>query len=155
MNFAKSTPAPQPKTHNIRTVSIFYAIVLVVMAVLQLFSYEHFAAVFDTFRFPGGQISSVVAVALLVTLEVAALPFLLSMQLSRAARVISMVACWLVAIAWLKISLWTLLMVGVVENSGLLGATIAVPGGTWLVFFSLGLCTLAAWTSWGMWPGQR
>jgi len=101
--FVTATPAPEPKTKNVKTISSFLAGVFVVMVVAQLFSYEHFPDVMSLF-FNSSQLVLVVA-ACIVTLEVAAIPFLLRMQLSPAARYVSMVAGWLVALFWLIVSL--------------------------------------------------
>lgn len=152
--FAMPTPAPKPKTSRIRTVSLLLAAILVVMVVAQLFTYEEFANVIKGMWLPLPQWSPVRA-AILVTLEVIALPFLLAMRLSPAMRVVSMVAGWLVAILWLGISLWINLNGAIVANSGFLGATIDLPVGWWNVLFCVSLGVLAGWASWGMWPLRR
>ena len=151
--FVTATPAPEPKTKNVKTISSFLAGVFVVMVVAQLFSYEHFPDVMSLF-FNSSQLVLVVA-ACIVTLEVAAIPFLLRMQLSPAARYVSMVAGWLVALFWLIVSLGAAATWGTYDNAGFLGDTVTLLGGWWAVFFSLGLVVLAVWASWGMWPGSR
>ena len=151
--FATATPAPKPKTKNSKIVSVFLAGLFIIMVVAQLFSYERFADVIGVFV-GDSPIVSVVA-ACIVTLEVAAIPFLLGMQLSFAARYVSMAAGWLVVLFWLVVSLATLIRLGMYDNAGFLGDTVALPGGWWAVFFSLGLATLSVWASWGMWPASR
>lgn len=151
--FVLATPAPEPKTTNTKTVGIFLAGVIVMMVVTQLFSYELFAGVIDAFL-NNSPLASVVA-ACIVTLEVAAVPFLLRMQLSLAARYVSMVAGWLTTTFWLGISLYGSITFGMYDNAGFLGDTIILPGGWWAVFFSSGLVVLAVWASWGMWPAPR
>lgn len=150
--FVKSTLARLPKTKNVRPISIGLAAVFVVMAVSQLFTFERFADVIVSMGVPGsGEFSSVRA-AVIVTLEVAAVPFLLGMRLSLAMRVVSMVSGWLAILIWLTDSLWVNLLEVKPLNSGLLGDTVLTPVGWWSVFFCLGLGILSIWASWGMWP---
>jgi hypothetical protein len=152
--FVKSTMAPKPKTQSTRAVSLALAAVFIVMATAQLFSFENFPEVIRHMWLPLGEFAPVRA-ALLVTIEVLALPFLLSMSLSRAMRVFSMVAGWLAIGVWLMISLWVNLSGDIVTNSGLLGATVSLPVGWWNILFCLALGVLAAWSAWGMWPLTR
>ncbi|MDN5274792.1 MAG: rane protein of unknown function [Candidatus Saccharibacteria bacterium] len=153
--FVKSTPASVPKTKNIRPISLGLAAVLVIMVVAQLFTFETFPKVIADMLLPGGSDVSSIRAALIVTLEVAALPFLLSMRLSPAMRVVSMVAGWFAITAWFVASLWVNLSPNMGMNSGLLGDTISVPVGWWSVLFCLSLGVLAAWSAWGMWPCLR
>jgi hypothetical protein len=150
--FVKSTPASAPKTKNIRPVSLGLAAVFIVMVVAQLFTFETFPKVIANMGLPGGEGVASIRAALIVTLEVVALPFLLSMRLSPAMRVVSMVSGWLVVTAWLAASLWLNLSTSIASNSGLLGDTISLPVGWWNVLFCLSLGVLAAWSAWGMWP---
>lgn len=152
--FAKPTPPPRPKTKNVPSVSIGLAAVLVVMVVAQLFTFESFHQVIAAMRLPGGDAVAPVQAAIIVTLEVLALPFLLSMRLSPAMRVVSMVSGWLVILAWLKAALWENLSSHDIVSSGLLGDTIPLPVGWWSVLFLLALGVLGAWAAWGMWPSR-
>lgn len=152
--FVKSTPAPVPKTKNIRGVSIGLAAIFVILAVAQLFTFEKFPQVFTQMWLPFADLASVRA-AFIVTFEVLAVPFLLGMRLSPAMRVTSMVSGWLVVALWLMISLWINLTGSVVANSGFLGNTVKLPVGWWSVLFCLALGVLMAWASWGMWPLAR
>jgi hypothetical protein len=140
-----------PKTKNTRTVSIAFAAVLVVMAVAQLFTFEKFPHVISQMWLPYSELSSVYA-AFIVTFEVAALPFLLSMRLSPAMRAVSMVAGWLSVLVWLAVALWENLSGNVTANGGFLGDTLSLPVGWWNVLFCIALGVMAAWASWGMWP---
>jgi hypothetical protein len=153
--FVKSTSAPRPKTKNIRTISIGLAAVLVVMVVAQLFTFETFPNVIAGMWLPGGETVAPIRAAVIVTLEVFALPFLLSMRLSPAMRVASMVVGWMVILAWLVTALWTNLSSHVVANNGMLGDTVSLPVGWWSVLFCISLGLLAAWSAWGMWPIRR
>jgi hypothetical protein len=93
--------------------------------------------------------------ALVVTCEVLALPFLLRLKLSKAMRVLSMVLGWLVIAFWLVVTIWQNIQGLPIANSGIFGATIALPVGMWSIFMFIALGVLAAWVSWGMWPLQR
>lgn len=148
--FVQATIAPQPKTKNTVVVATFFATLLTVMAVAQLFTFERFPSVLETVV-GDGTFAQLLA-ALVVTIEIAAIPFLLRLRLSPAARFVSMAAGWISALFWVVISVFASSMFGMYDNAGFLGDTIALPGGWWAVFFSLGLAVLAAWASWGMWP---
>lgn len=120
------------------------------LAVAQLFTFERFAEVIERYYGVFDGRNALVLSACIVTLEVAALPFLLAMPLSRAARFVSMVAGWLVVAVWFGLSLQLLLSGS--EHTALFGATLEVPGGWWTVCFVAALAVLVAWSNWGMWP---
>jgi hypothetical protein len=150
--FVLLTDPPRPKTKNIRSVSILLAAVFVIMVVAQLFTYEDFPTALSLVipSLSGGLMY--VAAAGIVIAEVFALPFLLSMRLSRGMRILSMMLGWLVIAKWLAFTILAALE-GV--EPALLGATIGLPEGWWAVFVVLSLGILTAWTSWGMWPFER
>lgn len=153
--FVQSTPSPELKAENIKIASIALAGVFVLLAVAQLYSYEDFPDVLASLWLPGGRPLATVLAALLVVSEVLAVPFLLSMRLSPAMRVMSMVAGWLAIVAWLKIAISINLTTNATTNSGILGATIPVSPGWWMVGLFIALGALVAWVSWGMWPLSR
>lgn len=148
---SQATPAPKPKTRNAWLAGMLLAAFLILMAVGQLFSFEDFPAVVEAMWLPGGQAAATIAAAVLVTLEVLALPFLLGLRLSVLMRVLSMLFGWLVIVAWIVLFIGNMLQ-GAAVNSGLLGATVILPIGWWAVFFGIALAVLAAWAAWGMWP---
>lgn len=143
-----ATPAPDPRTPSVRIASIALAGVFVALAVAQLYSFEEFPAVIASLWLPGGSAFARLCAALLVVGEVLALPFLLFMRLSPAMRTVSMVAGWGVVAGWLAISLWINLSVNAVTNSGVLGATIPVTPGWWMVGLFVVLGMVTAWVSW-------
>jgi heme/copper-type cytochrome/quinol oxidase subunit 4 len=153
--FVQATDAGKPKTQNVKTIGLLYAIAILVFAVSQLFTFEGFLTLLDSFGLPGGSSTAQVLAAVIVIAEVFALPFLLRMRLSPAMRVVSMVCGWLVALVWLALSLWVMLTVNAISNIGFLGDVIPLVPGWWTVFFSAALGILAAWASWGMWPLAR
>lgn len=150
--FVQSTAAPESKTKNIKIVSIALAAVFVVLAVAQLYSYEDFPNVIASLWLPGGRPLAALVAALIVTGEVLAIPFLLGMRLSHAMRIVSMAAGWLVILAWLKIAIIINVSANAITNGGILGATVPVIPGWWMVCLFVALGVLSAWASWGMWP---
>lgn len=149
--FVHATEARPPKTAHARTISFFYAAIIVAMTVAQLFSFEKFFPLFEELGMPGGGLVSV----LLVSCGVFALPFLLGMRLSPAARVVSMVLGWMLPLLWLYATVWLAREYAIVENVGFLGATVPVVGGWWSGMVPVALGLLAAWAAWGNWPFAR
>lgn len=152
--FVQSTPAPQPKTAQVRTVSQALAVVFAVMAVAQLATLPSFVAAIADFWLSISPTIERLLVALLIVGELAALPFLLRLRLSPAMRVVSMAAGWLVLAAWLALQVWINATISVVANNAVLGG-IPLPVGWYMVFGIVALGVLAAWSSWGLWPLRR
>jgi hypothetical protein len=153
--FVQATDAGKPKTKNVKTIALLYAVIILVFAVAQLFSFEDFLTLLDSFGLPGGSTNAQILAAVIVISEVFALPYLLRMRLSLAMRVVSMVCGWLVALIWLCLSLWVMLSVNAISNIGFLGDVMPLTPGWWTVFFSAALGILASWAAWGMWPLAR
>ncbi|MDB5179460.1 MAG: rane protein of unknown function [Candidatus Saccharibacteria bacterium] len=153
--FPQPTPAPTPKTKNVEKIAIFYAVILVIMAVAQLFTFDEFLNLVTSFNFPGGIRYAHFIAAFVVVAEVFALPFLLRMPLSTAFRWFSMILGWFVALVWAKITIWLVIQDSIVTNVGFLGTVVSLMPGWWAIFMSIALGILAAWASWGMWPHQR
>lgn len=148
----RATPAPTPKTDNIRGVSLLLAAMILLMAVGQLFSYEKFPDLLRSFWLPGDGLTAKLLAAVIVITEVFALPFLLRMRLSPLMRIVSMVCGWLVVAIWLTLGIWINIATTGAMNAGLLGATISLPIGWWMASLMAGMGVLAVWASWGMWP---
>jgi len=152
--FPKATPAPLPKTKNVTIIATFYAVILVVMAVAQLFTFDEFLKLISSFDFPAGVQYAHFIAALVVVAEVFALPFLLRMSLSPAFRWFSMMLGWGVAVLWAKITICLVISDTLINNVGFLGTVVNLMPGWWAIFISLAFGILAAWSSWGMWPGR-
>lgn len=150
--FVTASPAPAPKTKNVRIISLALAGILVGMVVAQLFTFEKFPDVIKEFWLPGGTDIALLLAASIVVLEVAAIPFLLSLYLSPLLRVVSMIAGWLVIALWVVLLVWQNLQPSSIANNGILGATLPLPVGWWSVMLWLAIGLLAAWSAWGMWP---
>lgn len=153
--FVKATKAKKPRTSESQKIAYAYAAILVIFALTQLFTFDKFLILVESFSLPGSDIVARLFVSTIVTSEVLALPFLLGLNLSQLMRVISMVLGWAVPLAWLKVTLWLLFTTNSVSNIGLLGTTVSLTSGWWLVFVSIALGILSAWASWGLWPGKR
>jgi len=153
--FPITTPAPVQKTKDVTRIATFYAGVILVMVVAQLFTFDTFTVLFNSFDFTFGPQYPAFLSALLVISEVFALPFLLRMAMSPAFRWVSMVCGWLVAAIWFKITVWLVFTDSLVSNVGFLGAVFDTMPGWWAIFISVLFGILAAWSSWGMWPRQR
>lgn len=150
--FPKPTNAPAPKTKDSAIVAKVYAAILVVMVVLQLFSFPDFVNLFYGFSLPGGHVFAVALAGIVTTAEVFAVPFLLGMRLSRAFRAFSMFLGWLAPSIWLFILMSLIAANEAVSNSAILGSKLTVPPSWGLLFLTLALALLAAWASWGLWP---
>lgn len=119
------------------------------MALAQLFAFEKFVPLVESFWLPGGKPAAYLVAALIVISEVFALPYLLGMRLSPAMRVISMVFTAVASAIWLYISLWLNLTTNAIMNIGFLGVKLPLPVGWWAVFFMLALLVLSVWIMWG------
>ena len=151
----KATRVKKPRTRESQKIAYAYATVLIIFALTQLFTFDKFLILVESFSLPGGDVVAHLFVSTIVTSEVLALPFLLGLNLSQLMRVVSMVLGWAVPLAWLKVTLWLLFTTNSVSNIGLLGTTVSLIPGWWLVFVSIALGLLSAWASWGLWPGKR
>ena len=149
----KATPAPKPKTKATFQISVLFAVLLVIMAVAQLFTFEDFVPLTLTYNLPW--LSPYLVAPLIVTAEVFAIPFLLRMSLSPAFRILSMFLGWLTAGLWFYISFWVVSTAQAVDTIGFLGTVGTFTPGWWAVCFSFALGILAAWASWGMWPSFK
>ena len=150
-----ATAASKTKNKSVQQIALFYAAIIVVMVVAQLFTFDTFVLLVKEFNFPGGVRSADFLSALVVIAEVFALPFLLRMPLSKAFRWVSMVSGWLVAGLWLYVSLRLVLQASSVHNVGFLGTVVAITPGWWAILLSVVLGVLATWASWGLWPMKR
>jgi len=155
VQFAKATKAPQPRNQSVTWVSMTYVAILVIMAVAQLFGFEDFIPLIQSYDLPGGFGTATLVGCLIVYIEIFALPFLLRMPLSPPMRWMSLVCGLLVPLAWIKLTIAGLSSNAAVTNSGLLGAKVTVHGGTAELVVSLILLVLAVWSVWGLWPVRK
>ena len=118
-------------------------LIMVALALLQLFQFEDFPRVFEIMRLPGGSVTAVVLAAAFPLLEAASLPFLFSMRVPDWLRKVSAIACIAVGALWLFITLWASITHGSSIVSGIFGATLNVTSG-WLSVLFAGLLVWSA-----------
>lgn len=152
---AKPTDAPIARTEATRQVSVLYAAVLVIFVMAQLFTFEEFLELVLTFNLPITQGFAYTLALLIVVFELFAIPFLLRMKLSYAFRWLSMMCGWLAASVWTLVSVWIVTTQQIVSTVGFTGTVGYLTPGWWAVLVAISLCILAAWSSWGLWPGAR
>lgn len=150
--FTKATPAGQVKSSDSQKIAYIYAFVLVIFVICQLFTYDDFIRLIESFWLSGSlQLANFLG-CLIVTSELFALPFLLRMDLSPLMRIISMVLGWIAPIIWLVLMLWINLTINAISNVGFFGSLVRLTPGWWAVYLSFAMCILAVWSSWGLWP---
>lgn len=150
-----ATSALPPRTKNITIIAQFFAALLLLMAVGQLFSFEKFIPLLKAFNFPGGDPVALFVATAVVVSEIFAVPFLLQMKLSPLMRMISMICSWVAVALWFLVTVWVTVTKPPVETVGLLGASVDLPVGWWAVLVVLALAVLAVWTTWGLWPYRK
>lgn len=151
----KATAAPTPKSDDAIQVSFFYAGILAVFALAQLFTFDTFIELIVSFNLPLGLGVTAALAPLIVAAEVFALPFLLRMKLSIGFRWFSMLLGWLVAVLWLFITISLAVNGTEAETVGFLGTVFNLVPGWWATMIATAMGILAAWTSWGLWPGTQ
>ena len=151
----KALPAAAPRSDSATQMSLLYAGILVVFVVTQLFTFDEFIDLIPSLNLPIGDRLIFALAPVIVVAELFALPFLLRMKLSIGFRWFSMMLGWLVPVLWACISLWTVTTQPAAETVGFLGTLVDVVPGWWAVLASCALGILAAWSSWGLWPGAR
>lgn len=145
-------PAPGPRTHDSQVIAYAYAGALVVMVLCQLFTFDEYIPLLESFNLWGGNAAANLIGGVIVVFEVLALPFLLRLNLSHLMRVICMLISLAIPIIWFKLSLWLLLTNNSVSNAGFLGTLVEITPGWWMVYACIALGILAIWAAWGLWP---
>jgi len=153
--FVKATIAKAPRSSDAQKIAYMYAAILIIFALAQLYNFDDFLLLLESFWLPGGAPIAHLLGGIIVTSEVFALPFLLGMRLSPLMRYVSMILGWVTALIWLILAFWLNLTINAVSDMGFLGTTVHLMPGWWSVFFSVALVLLAIWSSWGLWPGKR
>ena len=118
--------------------------VMLCLALAQLFTFEDFPALIEMMRMLGGTSMAWVLAIVLPLLELGSLPYLLSMRVNGKMRRISMWSGLVGSVLWLAITIWTSIKMGMSVESGIFGGTIATNSGWWSVLFS----ALLVWSYW-------
>jgi len=155
MHFARATKIKVPKKLSVWAAAIYLALFFMIVAVSQLFTFEAYSEIIATYGLPFDEVFNKLIAAVIVTLEVFAIPFLLMMRLSPLMRVVSMVSGWLALLFWFLVGIWQSVVSFYIPNAGLFGSNISLPQGWWLVFYMVALITLSIYVSYCLWPAVR
>ena len=155
MHRIKATFGVRPKELSVRFSALYLALFFVVASVVQLVGFEDFPDIIASYGLPIDPSFATVIAATIVSLEVLAVPFLLTMKLSPLMRALSAASGLLVLLFWLTIGLWQNLASPSIENAGLFGSLVTVPQGWWLVSYMVALLVLFGFTVWAMTPHIR
>lgn len=147
MQFATAQEAIIPKQLSVKLVSLILAFLIVIAALLQLFSFEDYPAIVESYIEPlfGVAGLGLPLAALIVALEILAIPHLLWMKLSPLMYYVSKVSCWTVLVYWFFVGVWQVAGDLVNNSAGLFGPKILVPQGWWLVGYSLILIVMMSY----------
>jgi hypothetical protein len=107
IHFATAVKPPTPRATYARKLAFILAGAFLAFALLHLVRIDKLIPVVAEI-FPGGAGAAEIFVALIVTAEVFALPFLLSLTVSPLARIFSGAFVVLVPLAWTCLSIWAL-----------------------------------------------
>lgn len=121
----KQVRAIYPKstvTNATLTLSLLAVGVLIVMATLQLITFEKFIPIMQNYEVPGGPVAGKILAAIIVILEVAALPFLLRMKVSPLFRLCSALSLFFIGTIWIGIASWALFHQSPLIGSGIIGS---------------------------------
>lgn len=119
-------------------------LVMMSLALMQLFQFEDFPHVVGLMQIPGGVAVAWVLAAILPLLEIASLPYLFSLKQPKRLRVASKWLGVAAALLLLVMTTWTSITMGSAVQSGVFGATIVTPSGWWSVLFAM----LLLWSMW-------
>lgn len=150
----KPTPAAPAPSKSIVQITVFYAVVLTVFAVAQLYSFDEFIEYIGSSELALPSAIATLFVPVLIVAEVFALPFLLRMSVSPAFRWFSMGFALLAPVLLVFISSWIVFGRYDVPTVGFLGTAVDLIPGAWAVCMSAALVVLGVWSVWGLWPGK-
>lgn len=132
-----------------------YAFIIVVLVFCQLFSFDHFLILIESFWLPGGDLFARFIGGLIVVSEVFALPYLLKMNLSPFLCRISRILSLAVPIIWLALVMWLNSTINAISNVGFFGTVLEFTPGWCALIFSLCLGLLAIFSSWNTSPTRK
>ena len=127
---------------NARAARLLLAGYIIILLLLQLFSFDVFPAMLAGIGLDG--VWSYIAAIALVVVELLALPFLLQMKLSKKFLNVSMISGGVALLVLSILEVWAF----TAGQSVLFGATFDLPGGSWSILLLLALWLLFAWGAW-------
>lgn len=146
------TPAKRTKVESY--LSLYLAGFFVIAALGQLVAFEDYPSIIQHYDLLPNWNGELIAAAVIVSLEVFAIPYLLNVRTSLLMRRFSMI-CGFAALGWwLFVSIFLSGSDMEIINLGLFGAKLLTPSGLWSVFYILMLIGFAAYVSGGRLAGR-
>lgn len=112
-------------------------LVMLALALLQLFQFEDFPSVIESMNIPGGATTAFLLAMLFPLLEILSLPYLFSMRIPVWLRKLSLGSGIAVGVLWVIVAAWTSINMGTSVDSGIFGAALPTTSGWWSVAFSV------------------
>lgn len=115
--------------------ALLLGICYLILALIQLFTFEKFSTVTIAFGLPGGVVTAMGIAGGMPALEILAMPYLLSMSIPPVIRYISHKCAYIVPCAWLILVIRHTMISHEtpIANAGIFGATIPIGVSVWLV----------------------
>lgn len=136
IRFATPTKPVPLKSPLVRTISYALGLGAAALAVAQMVSFEEFVEAFRHYQL--GNETFTVAVAIgIIALEVFAVPFLLRLSLSRAARFVSAWFALVLPYAWTALTVHAFLANADVPNAGYFGGFLRLHVGSFVLVLDL------------------
>jgi hypothetical protein len=148
MHFVKALSPKRPTQLSVVAASLYVAGFFVITATLQLFAFESYPDVIRSYGLPIADELALPFAALIVCLEIFAVPYLLWMKLSPLMRWVSMMSGWLALAYWMGVGIWQGVADFYIPNAGLFGAKVLMPQGRWLVSYCAVLLILMIYVVW-------
>ena len=147
MKFATATLPPKIKNKYEQLVAWFLGGIFLVLSLVQLVRFEKFITFIEGYISSDGAAMGQVIAAILVTLEVFALPFLLRMKLSPLMRIVSIVCGWLASLLLLSLALLLAYSTQVAVKIGMFVLIANFASSEWAVWFAAAVVTLTGMVS--------
>lgn len=152
IKFAKATLPSKPKNKMYKYAGLVLAGITTAMVVSQLFKFEEFGVLLSEYPVASLFNNSIILAAIIISLEVFSLPFLLRMKISPAFRIVSMFFGWLVAGIWFYLATIVPLVSDMVVEPAMFGGLLTfLPMFAYSLLASL-ITILTILVSFGMWP---
>lgn len=136
IKFATATKPAPIRSRTILYISYALGLGTAAMAVAQMVSFEEFIEAFRQYKFGNETLTVAIAIGI-ITLEVFAVPFLLRLSLSRAARFVSAGFALLLPYAWTALTVHAFVANATVDNAGYFGGFLRLHVGTFALIFDL------------------
>lgn len=150
--FVSVTPAPAPQSSHSGHIATALAGCLTLLLVMQLFTFDEFVDLAETFQLPG--MSGAAFASIIIVLELLALPFLLRMDLSRAFRWLSLGSLVGAMVLWMYSTIIVVTQ-RTAESVGFSGGLGSLTPGWWAVLVVVALWAMGAWAIWGLAPRKQ